>query len=120
MKLADELLAPLFSNWTLAELAVVSALAGIGEEMLFRGVAQAALSDALGKWSGLAAASAIFGLVHFLSPLYALFATLIGAFLGLLWIMTGNLLAPIVTHGLYDFTVLVYLVRIRNGPTSTS
>lgn len=117
MKPTDELLVPLFSNWSLAELAMVSALAGIGEEMLFRGVAQAALSDILGTWGGLAAASVLFGLVHFLSPSYAVYTALIGAFLGLLWMVTGNLLVPAVTHGLYDGAMLVYLIRIRKSPS---
>ena len=40
-------------------------------------------------------------------------AGLIGLYLGWLWMATGNLLVPIVTHTVYDFVVLVYLVKIR-------
>ena len=36
---------------------------------------------------------------------------LIGAYLGLLWLLSRNLLAPMITHALYDFGALVYLVR---------
>ena len=42
---------------------------------------------------------------------YALIATLIGAYLGILWIAIGNLLAPIATHAVYDFVALAYFLR---------
>ena len=41
---------------------------------------------------------------------YALLATAMGWCWGL-FLVTGNLLAPIVTHALYDFLALLYLVR---------
>jgi membrane protease YdiL (CAAX protease family) len=34
-------------------------------------------------------------------------------YLGWLWLASGNLLAPIITHGLYDFLALAYLTRRR-------
>jgi hypothetical protein len=49
--------------------------------------------------------------VHWLTISYAVFATLIGAYLGLLFLVTGNLLAPAVTHALYDVAALSILVR---------
>jgi len=33
-------------------------------------------------------------------------------FLGLLWIWTGNLLTPIITHAVYDLAALVYFLRV--------
>jgi len=119
----DELLIPLFREWSVAELVAVSLLAGVGEEMLFRGVLQAALSELFGPIAGWLVASAIFGLVHFISPLYAVFATLMGLYLGLLWSWSGNLLVPIATHGLYDFVVLLSLTKLhqpRTRPLSDS
>jgi hypothetical protein len=50
--------------------------------------------------------SALFGAFHLL-------AALIGAYLGLLWIWTGNLLTPMITHAVYDFAALVYFFRFR-------
>jgi len=44
---------------------------------------------------------------------YALFAAFIGAYLGWLWIWTGNLLTPMITHADYDFVALVYFFRFR-------
>jgi membrane protease YdiL (CAAX protease family) len=37
---------------------------------------------------------------------------LMGAFLGWIFIATGNLLPVIICHGLYDFLALAYLTRI--------
>lgn len=112
----DELLVPLFRGCAVWELAVISLLAGFGEELLFRGIVQHWTAARWGTWIGLAGASILFGLLHPISITYAVLAGLIGLYLGGLWIVTDNLLAPIVTHAVYDFLVLVYLVRIRPPP----
>ena len=111
MRLVDELLVPAFSRWTLGELLLVSLLAGVGEELLFRGVLQPALAGPLGPWWALLAAALVFGVVHALSVSYAVFATLMGLWLGALWTASGNLVVPIVAHAAYDFLTLVYLRR---------
>jgi hypothetical protein len=61
----------------------------------------------------------IFGLLHFITPTYALLAGLMGAYFGLLLDATGsrNLLGPILAHGLYDY--LAFLVVIRAARQST-
>jgi hypothetical protein len=122
----DRLLIPLFSACRILELAVISVLAGLGEEMLFRGVVQAGLADWIARWLGggpavlgIADASALvlaavaFGLLHAVNAVYAVFAGLIGLYLGWLWLMTGDLAAPITAHALYDFLAMTYLVKIR-------
>jgi len=114
-KLLDEVLIPLFRSASTAELAVISLLAGLGEELLFRGVIQAALADRLGAAAGLVIASAIFGLAHAVSTTYAVLAALIGLYLGWLWLATGNLLVPITAHAVYDFLALVLLTRRRSA-----
>jgi membrane protease YdiL (CAAX protease family) len=48
---------------------------------------------------------------HLVTKTYAVIATLIGAYLGVLWLATENLLAPITTHAVYDFVALVYFLR---------
>jgi membrane protease YdiL (CAAX protease family) len=108
--------APLFSRCNLVQLALISITAGVGEEMLFRGVLQQAVSDRIGGpwgiWVGLAVASAVFGVCHWLTSTYALLAAVTGAYLGLLYIaLDGHLAAPIVAHALYDFVALAYLTR---------
>ena len=107
----DRLVIPLFAPCTWSDFAAISLVGGFGEELLFRGVVQAVLGHWLGTVPGWLAASALFGLVHCITPAYAVIAALVGAYLGGLWLWRGNLLAPIVTHAVYDFVGVRYLTR---------
>jgi uncharacterized protein len=122
--LTDRQIVPLFRRSTPLELAAISLVAGIGEEMLFRGLLQGGVTDWIGGpagfWLGLAAGSLAFGLAHFLSFTYAILTCLIGLYLGWLWVATGNLLTPITTHALYDFLALFYLARMRRPAAGCS
>ncbi len=91
------------------DLLLVALVAGIGEELLFRGV----LHPRLGIWGS----NILFGLVHFITPAYAVTAGLIGAYLGWTLEVSENLLAPVVAHGLYDFLAFVVVARdVRKTP----
>jgi hypothetical protein len=111
-RVVQQSIVPIFGGCTLVDFALISLVAGIGEEMLFRGVVQEGLSQlSASPWLALGLASLLFGLVHPITTTYAVLAALIGLYLGALWLATGNLLVPIVTHALYDFGALLYLVR---------
>jgi uncharacterized protein len=116
-RILDEVLVPLFRDCGPVQLLIIAALAGVGEEMLFRGVIQAAVAERIGGphgvWLGLLIAAVLFGLLHPITPTYAVLAGLIGLYLGWLWLACDNLLVPMVTHSLYDFTALMYLVKAR-------
>ena len=104
------LIGEMFPSGSIAQFAMVAVLAGIGEELLFRG----ALQTTVGVWTtplvGLVVTSFLFGLAHALSKLYFLFAVAVGGFLG--WLaLQYNLVAPMVAHGVYDFLALTYLSR---------
>jgi hypothetical protein len=101
----------MFPNGSIAQFATVAALAGVGEELLFRGSLQTALSNWTTPIIGLVITSVLFGLAHALSKLYFVFAVAVGAFLGWLTLKYNDLLAPIIAHGLYDFLALAYLSR---------
>ncbi len=111
---------PLFrdSNWS--ELALISLSAGVGEEMFFRGVLQASLTDWLGIGSGLALASILFGVLHPISISYIIIAAFTGLYLGAIWIYNGNLLTVMLTHTIYDFVALGYLIRLRGFGDETA
>ncbi|MFQ5876701.1 MAG: lysostaphin resistance A-like protein [Acidobacteriota bacterium] len=109
---------PLFAGCSIPDLAIVSAVAGVGEETLFRGLIQQGLARSMGPLAGLLLASAIFGLLHLVTPAYALLAGIFGAYLGWLAVATGNLLVPILAHALYDLAALLCLLR-RRAPTSS-
>jgi len=110
-----EVVRSVLADCTAADLALLSAAAGIGEELLFRGLIQPALGAWLGPASGWVLASVLFGLAHPFSATYILVAGGMGAYLGALGLATGNLLVPIVAHALYDFAALVVLVGPRRG-----
>jgi uncharacterized protein len=124
-RILDEVLVPLFRDCRLTDLAIIAALAGLGEEMLFRGVIQAAAAEEIGgpwgMWLGLAIAAVLFGLLHSITPTYALLAGLIGVYFGGIWLICDkNLLVPVTTHAVYDFVALVYLARQWNSGQGTS
>lgn len=112
----EEMLVPLLAPCTRMDLFGISLLAGLGEEMFFRGVLQGALQDKLSLWPGILIASALFGALHAITFTYALFATLMGIYLGWLWILSDNLLAPALAHALYDFLALLWLMRGTTPP----
>ena len=108
----ERLIVPLFGRSTAGELLVIALLAGIGEELLFRGVIQRGVEQLSGSpWLGLAIASVLFGLAHPISKTYVVMAALVGVYLGWTLIETDNLFVPVVAHAVYDFVALVYLVR---------
>jgi len=83
--------------------------AGFGEEMLFRGVLQNELGIRIGSDAiAVGIASIIFGLLHAVTPLYAFLAALASVYFGWLYLITGNLAIPIVTHAFYDWVALLY------------
>ena len=93
------------------DLLLISLLAGLGEEALFRGWLQPWLGSHLGVVGGLVVASLVFGLAHAVSVAYALLATLMGLWLGGLLLVSGDLFAPMLSHALYDLVALVWLMR---------
>jgi membrane protease YdiL (CAAX protease family) len=107
------LVGEMFPNGNLAQFATVAVLAGVGEELLFRGSLQTALAHWTTPAIGLVITSLLFGLAHALSKLYFLFAVVVGAFLGWMTLRYNDLVAPIVAHGLYDFLALAYLSRSK-------
>jgi len=110
-RLARELATTLFANAGPTAILLVSLLAGIGEELLFRGVVQAGLEPLVGAVPALLLASLLFGLAHAVTRAYFLMAALIGIYLGWLYLATGNLLLPILVHFLYDWIILSRLRR---------
>jgi membrane protease YdiL (CAAX protease family) len=111
----EHVVRPVFGGWSVLQLAVISALAGICEEALFRGALQAGLVRFIGTWPSLLVASVAFGLGHPISKQYIVSAAVIGLLLGGLFIITDNLLSPMVAHAVYDFCALVWFLRFKRG-----
>ena len=111
-------LLPLFGGVSLIELLLISLLAGIGEEVFFRAFLQGSLARVVDPWLALVLISALFGLVHAVSIGYAIFAGLIGAYLGALLLVTGNLFVPMAVHALFDFVAILLVLRVVRPPAS--
>lgn len=113
-------LLPWIRHWSVLDMALISLAAGSGEEMLFRGLLQVSLSEVLPGIGGVAlalvVASVVFGICHWITTSYALLASVMGLYLGVVLLITENLLAPIATHAVYDFVALIYLTRFRPQP----
>jgi membrane protease YdiL (CAAX protease family) len=134
----DHEVVPLLEESTWSEIGLIAVAAGVGEEMLFRGVFQASFTSWCGvllgltgafeasfaSWFGvllgLALASVLFGVMHPISVPYMVLAAFLGLYLGTVWMVGGNLLTVMVTHALYDFAALGYLLRIRASDLAQS
>ena len=112
-KILQNTLGPSLVKHHWADLFVLAAIAGISEEILFRGLIQPWIENSWGMVAGLLVSSLIFGLVHAATFLYFIMATAVSIYLGLYldYDSTRNLLTPIIIHGLYDFFAFVVIVR---------
>ena len=88
---------------------ILGAIAGIGEEWLFRGVFQELLSQKFQSPSlSLALSGLVFGLLHAVTPVYAILAGAASVFFGYLYIHSHNLAVPMITHAVYDVFALMW------------
>lgn len=99
--------------------ALLSANAGIVEELLFRLALPAVVFGAFGSgWLALVASVLVFGALHLYQGLAGIIGTTaIGACLMALYVATGSIIAPIVAHALIDLRsfVLIPLIVLRVG-----
>jgi membrane protease YdiL (CAAX protease family) len=107
----ESLIGQMFPAGTVAQFGLVALLAGVGEELLFRGVIQTLLGQWTTPVAGLLITSILFALAHALSKLYFLLALIIGLCFGWLVYRYNDLVAPMFAHSLYDFVALLYLSR---------
>lgn len=111
-RFSEDVLRPLLAPCSLIDLLGISVLAGLGEELFFRGVLQEAFTRWFNVWIGILLSSVLFGLPHSITFTYALLATVMGAYLGCVWLYADhNLLVIVIAHALYDFIALVWLLR---------
>jgi membrane protease YdiL (CAAX protease family) len=113
----DAHLMPRLAQAQLPGILALALAAGFGEELLFRGWLQPRITDLVGYphgvTTGIIVASLAFGICHWMNWTYALLATLIGVYLGVVAQWTNGILAAAVAHSTYDFVVLWVLLRRR-------
>ncbi len=111
-ELSGDLLGPVVARVTFAELVVVSLFAGIGEELLFRGLLQSWLGT-YGLLVALVVPNLLFGVLHWVSRDYAVCAFCIGLYFSCLlhFADSVNLVTLMIAHSLYDLVALTCLAR---------
>lgn len=104
---------PLLDSCNVRDMVYLGVLAGVTEEILFRGVLQPLIESSGGWVLGLIASNVLFALAHWITPVYALLAGLTGLYLGVAMDLGGerNLLIPIVIHAVYDMLAFARVVR---------
>lgn len=115
----DSLVRQCFGKESWFSIALLSVVAGVGEEVLFRAVLQGGLSIHTDPVVGVLAASFLFAACHALTKGYFAASFCIGIYIGVVWQAAGNLLVPIVAHAVYDFLALwCFLHRGKDQETS--
>ncbi len=117
-KVINELLIPLFTPLSFAQITVISLAAGIGEELFFRWCLQGGFALMVHPIAALLMASIIFGVCHWVNAAYAVMATIMGIFLGVTMNYFG-ITTAIVVHAVYDFLAIIYITRIA-APTGAA
>jgi uncharacterized protein len=99
-----DVLGPLLDDCGLLDIITLALLAGVCEEVLFRGLIWQYL-NVHNAVLALLLTNLLFGLAHSVTPLYAIVAGIVGIYLTLLMSIgdSPNLLIPMTAHSLYDF-----------------
>ncbi|MFZ0501510.1 MAG: CPBP family intramembrane glutamic endopeptidase [Steroidobacteraceae bacterium] len=101
----------------------LSILAGVGEELAFRGALFRIVEEGFGTTSALVTSAAVFGLLHALNPGATVVSTTAiaieaGILLGAAYALTRNLWFPIGLHFGWNFTEGgIFGVSVSGGPT---
>lgn len=108
-----EKMGALLAACSLVELLYLGMLAGVTEEILFRGLLQPWLEQHWGWTGGLIFSNLVFALLHWITPLYAFLAGICGLYLGFMLDLgpERNLLCPILVHALYDFLAFIAVAQ---------
>ncbi|MDR0706041.1 MAG: CPBP family intramembrane metalloprotease [Planctomycetaceae bacterium] len=127
LKTIDRLICELFQQYMIRfsvwQIAIISVAAGFGEELLFRSLLQSGIYNAIANGttnttglefltnyrltSVIILVSILFGAAHSVTITYFFLAFVISVYLGVILILTGNIIIPISIHALYDFLVLM-------------
>jgi uncharacterized protein len=111
-EISEELAPRLVDGAASTSLVLVAIFSGVGEEAFFRG--------ALQQEFGLVVASLLFGVAH-IGPdrrylVWTAWAVLAGFIFGLLYEISGGLLAPILAHSGHNAATLLLWKRARRNP----
>lgn len=98
-----------------AALRLLLPLVILGEELVWRGVVQSAVTRRLGPTVGLLTAALVYAAAHAPvgAPLLTLVAGCCGIYWGLLRARTGSLIVPLIAHCMWDLVVMLWFPLTR-------
>lgn len=105
-------ISPLLSQCRLPDLILLAALAGVCEEIFFRGFLYLAI-EPFNPFLAVLITNLLFGLAHAVTPLYTVLAAFLGLYLTSLLSVdsTPNLLVPIIAHAVYDLLAFLLIIQ---------
>ncbi len=105
-------ISPLLSQCRLPDLILLATLAGVCEEVFFRGFLYLAI-EPLNPFLAVLTTNLLFGLAHAVTPLYTVLAAFLGLYLTSLLSIdsTPNLLVPVIAHAVYDLLAFLLIIR---------
>ena len=89
-------------SWLAVMVLTAAVIVPIGEELLFRGLAQSLLRRHFGPWPAVLVASAIFAAAHYTQPQAVPSLFVLAVVIGYNYERTGRLLTPILIHTLFN------------------
>lgn len=101
---------------------IMSPLAGICEEVLFRGFIQKGLRTRLGPWAAIIMAAMMFGFAH-ISPAKIITTFMIGLWMGYIYQITGSLWMSIATHAFNNAlagSAMYFAFKMKITPSSAA
>jgi len=104
----DNIINSYFGSCSIIKLAMLSLIAGVGEEAFFRGFLQSVISNSFGELAGILIANLIFGGLHLITLAYGIIVFFIGCYLSAILHYTDSLFVLMWCHSVYDFFALLY------------
>jgi len=101
----------LFKDFSWFSIVIISVMAGVGEELLVRGVLQSYLISHFNPVIGIVLASLTFGLMHYLTKTYVMIAFALGLLFGLAYYISESMALVMVAHAVYDVVAFAIIVK---------
>ncbi len=102
---------PMFAGLSWTQILIIAILAGVGEELFFRGFLQTWIIGKTQIWIGIISASLVFGLLHYVNFTYFIITFILGIALGIVYHLSNDLALVILWHAIYDVLAIAVLSR---------
>ncbi len=102
------------SGFNFFQILLISFIAGLTEEIFFRGFLQQVIEINFGLVTALIISGILFGVMHYISNVYTVYIFFVSAVFGLIFVFTENLWGAIFAHFLFDLVGISLGLKLRN------